>query len=77
MDAQLYSTGTRPLRESMRDLVLKKKKLKMIWVWWHTSSIPALGGGRKADLCKFKASLIYIVSSKIVRATIVASCLKQ
>ena len=49
----------------------------MIWVWWHTSSIPALGGGRKADLCKFKASLIYIVSSKIVRATIVASCLKQ
>ena len=31
--------------------------------------IPALGRQRQADLCEFKASLVYIVSSRPARAT--------
>jgi hypothetical protein len=31
--------------------------------------IPSLGRQRQADLCEFKASLVYRVSSRTVRAT--------
>jgi hypothetical protein len=31
--------------------------------------IPALGRQRQADLCEFKASLVYTVSSRSTRAT--------
>jgi hypothetical protein len=31
--------------------------------------IPALGWQRQADLCEFKASLVYRVSSRTARAT--------
>ena len=31
--------------------------------------IPALGRQRQADLCEFKASLVYSVSSRTARAT--------
>ena len=32
-----------------------------IWAgrWWHMPFIPALGRERQADLCEFKASLVY------------------
>ena len=38
--------------------------------------IPALGRQRQADLCEFKASLIYSVSSRTARAT-KRPCLKK
>ena len=34
------------------------------WVLGHTPLIPALRGQKQMDLCEFKASLIYIVSSR-------------
>ena len=34
-----------------------------------TPSIQALRRQKQADLCEFKASLVYITSSRIVRAT--------
>jgi hypothetical protein len=37
--------------------------------WWSTSIIPALGGQRQEEFCKFKASLVSRVNYRIVRAT--------
>ena len=36
---------------------------------WHTPLSPALGSQRQADLCEFKASLVYRMSSRTARAT--------
>jgi hypothetical protein len=44
------------------------------WAWWYIPLIPtrtpspALGRQRQADLCEFKASFVYIVSSRTARA---------
>jgi hypothetical protein len=38
----------------------------MCWVWWDISLIPALGKQKQMELCKFKASLVYKVSSRPV-----------
>ena len=35
--------------------------------WWRTPLIPALGRQRLADLCEFKASLIYKMNSRTAR----------
>ena len=37
-------------------------------LWWHTPLILALGRQRQVDLCEFKVSLIYKVSSRTARA---------
>ena len=37
--------------------------------WWHTLLIPALRRQRLADLCEFKASLVYKVSSRSASTT--------
>ena len=34
--------------------------------WWHTPLILALGRQRQEDLCEFKVSLVYRVSSRTV-----------
>jgi hypothetical protein len=36
--------------------------------WWYTPIIPALRSQRKADLCEFKTSLVYRMSSKTAKA---------
>jgi hypothetical protein len=36
---------------------------------WYMPLIPALRRQRQADLCEFKASLVYIASSRIAGAT--------
>lgn len=38
------------------------------WKWWHMALLPALWRQRQTDLSEFEASLVYEVSSKIVRA---------
>jgi hypothetical protein len=35
---------------------------------WHTPLVPALGRQRQVDLCEFEVSLVYRVSSRIVKA---------
>jgi hypothetical protein len=39
------------------------------FLWWSTPLIPALGSQRQVNLCDFETSLVYIVSSRIPRAT--------
>jgi hypothetical protein len=56
-------------------------KNKSDWAQWHTPFIPTLGRwrqrGREAerhrqmDFCEFEASLVYIVSSRTVRAQLI------
>jgi hypothetical protein len=45
-----------------------KKTTLLGGAWWLRPLIPALGGQRLADFCEFKASLVYIVSSRTVSA---------
>ena len=43
---------------------------KLVRQWWCTPLIPGLGRQLQIDLCEFKASLVYLVSSKTLdRAT--------
>ena len=46
-----------------------KEPLKGAGQWWRTPSVPALRRQRQAELCEFKASLVYRVSSKTARVT--------
>ena len=39
------------------------------WTRWCTPLIPAFRKWRQVDLCEFKASLVYRVSSRIIRTT--------
>jgi hypothetical protein len=39
------------------------------WAWWCMPLITALRRQRQVELCEFKASLVYIVSSRPTRAT--------
>jgi hypothetical protein len=39
------------------------------WVWWNTSLIPAFGRQRQLDFYEFKVSVVYVVNSRIARAT--------
>jgi hypothetical protein len=43
-------------------------KLKNNQAWWPTHLIPALMRQRQADLCEFKASLIYRLNSRTAKA---------
>jgi hypothetical protein len=45
------------------------KTYKIARWWLYTPLIPALWKQRQVDLCEFKASLIYSVSSRSARAT--------
>ena len=38
-------------------------------VWWYMPLISTLGRQKQEDTCEFKASLVFIVSSRIARAT--------
>ena len=42
--------------------------LKIAGLWWRMPLIPALERQKQADLCEFKSSLIYKVSSRTARA---------
>ena len=42
-----------------------------------TPLIPALGGQKQVDFCEFKASLVYIVSSRTARTVTQRPCLKK
>jgi hypothetical protein len=37
------------------------------WVWWPRPLIPALGRHRQGKLYKFRASLVYILSSNTAK----------
>ena len=47
--------------------IVKNKSLSE--AWWYVPLIPALGRQTQADLCEFKASLVYKASSRTARAT--------
>lgn len=44
-------------------------------MWWYTL-IPALWSERQVDICEFKTSLVYVASSRLVKAIYIA-ILKQ
>jgi hypothetical protein len=46
-----------------------KENMYFSQVYWCTPLIPALRGQRQADLCEFKASLIYLMNSRTLRTT--------
>ena len=39
------------------------------WAWWNMPLILALGRQRQEDLCEFKASLVYRMSSRLAETT--------
>jgi hypothetical protein len=55
-------------------LLRKQSNIKNIWI---NPLIPTFGRQRQADLCVFKAILVYIGSSRTARATVVRSCLQN
>lgn len=44
------------------------KSIKWDGWWWPMPLTPALQRQRKGDLCEFKASMVYSVSSRIAKA---------
>jgi hypothetical protein len=46
---------------------LRFQKPTICWMWQSMLLIPALRRQKQAELCKFKASLTYIVSSRTAR----------
>jgi hypothetical protein len=48
------------------DILTEKRKCSQ--TQWHMPSVLALWKQRQAGLCEFKASLVYIVSSRTVTA---------
>ena len=46
------------------------RRVEKSQAWWQTPLIPvSVSGGRDRHLCEFKATLVYIVSSRTSRAT--------
>ena len=46
-----------------------KKRIYSCQAWWCTPLNPALGKQRQAELCEFKASLVYRASSRTAGTT--------
>lgn len=47
----------------------EKKFLESINLWWYLILIPAFKRQRQVDLCEFQATLAYIGSYRIAKAT--------
>jgi hypothetical protein len=62
---QACLTGGDPNSHSNRSF----KKSRQSQAWWSTLLISALQKQRQVDLCAFKASLVYKMSSRTARAT--------
>ena len=45
------------------------KKIVFMLTWWYMSLFPAPRRQKQADCYEFKASLVYIVSSRTAKAT--------
>ena len=55
--------------------VLRKERL--VGQWWYVPLIPALLRQRQMDLCEFKASLVYRVSSRTGSIATEKPCLRK
>ena len=61
----MCTTTHYPQRVLLLGFLYKKKYSRQ---WWRTPLILALGRQRQVDLCEFEASLVYRVSSSMVKA---------
>jgi hypothetical protein len=63
-------TASPPGQEVTRKSKKKgREKRRQNLVWWHMNFIPTFESQKKGDLCEFKASLVYVASSRPARAT--------
>lgn len=64
-------------RLSVYDLVIWKLVIHLIKsrAWWHRPIIPALQ--RQMNLSKFKARMVYMVSTRTAKTTKEITCLKK